>query len=47
MCLRGRDTAFFSGSWGQNILGSLEDPELYYSHLPNSASGGQGKVEGQ
>lgn len=46
MSLGGSDTTFSSGSWGQNIQGSLENPKLDYNHLPHSASGGQGKVEG-
>lgn len=46
-CLGGSDTAFSGGSWGQNIQGSLENPELDYRHLPRSASAGQGKDEGQ
>lgn len=44
--LGGSDTTFSSGSWGQNIQGNLENPKLDHNHLPHSASGGQGKVEG-
>lgn len=45
--VRGDTWPYLAVAGGQNILGSLENPELYYNHLSHSDSGGQGKVEGQ
>lgn len=45
--VRGGTRPYLAVAGGQNILGSLENPELYYNHLSHSDSGGQGKVEGQ